>query len=95
VKLFSKQEESDAVLDDVATMVGCTRTSLNVVASEKGVVVGRITFLEDGDYIDCTKMGVGGKAIPALVRVARLPIFFFFFKTARHQPRLLYCRYTK
>jgi DNA topoisomerase VI subunit A len=33
----------------------------------KGVVVGRVTFLEDGDHIDCTKMGVGGKAIPALV----------------------------
>ena len=67
VKLFSKQEESDAVLDDIACMVGCTRTSLNVVASDKGVVVGRVTFLEDGDFIDCTKMGVGGKAIPALV----------------------------
>ena len=39
VKLFSKQEESDAVLDDVATMMGCTRSCLNVVASEKGLVV--------------------------------------------------------
>ena len=35
-----------------------------VVASEKGVVVGRLTFSEDGDAIDCSKMGVGGKAIP-------------------------------
>ena len=35
VKLFTKQEESDAVLDDVACLVGCTRTSLNVVASDK------------------------------------------------------------
>jgi len=67
VKLFGKQEESDSVLDDIACMVGCTRTSLNVVASDKGVVVGRVNFKEDGDLIDCTKMGVGGKAIPALV----------------------------
>lgn len=29
------QLKSDAVLDDVACMVGCTRTSLNVVASDK------------------------------------------------------------
>ncbi len=29
--------------------------------------MGRINFEEDGDYIDCTKMGVGGKAIPSLV----------------------------
>lgn len=35
-----------------------------VVASEKGVVVGRLTFREDGDFIDCRRMGVGGKAIP-------------------------------
>lgn len=35
-----------------------------VVASEKGVVVGRLTFREDGDLIDCQRMGVGGKAIP-------------------------------
>ena len=35
-----------------------------VVASEKGVVVGRLSFREDGDAIDCTRMGVGGKAIP-------------------------------
>ena len=35
-----------------------------VVASEKGVVVGRLTFREDGDLIDCQRMGVGGKAVP-------------------------------
>ena len=63
VKLFQDQSESDTVLDDVSCMLGCTRTSLGVIASNKGVVVGRIQFRESGDYIDCTKMGVGGKAI--------------------------------
>ena len=53
VKLFVDQSESDGVLDDIATMVGCTRSNLHVVASDKGLVVGRITFIEDGDYIDC------------------------------------------
>lgn len=48
-------------------MVGCTRSNLHVVASDKGLVVGRVQFLEDGDYIDCTKMGVGGKAIPPYI----------------------------
>ena len=67
VKLFVDQAESDGVLDDVATMVGCTRSNLHVVASDKGLVVGRITFVEDGDFIDCTKMGVGGKAIPPYI----------------------------
>lgn len=64
VKLFADQSQSDAILDDVSCMLGCTRSSLNVVASEKGVVVGRLIFSDDGDEIDCTKMGVGGKAIP-------------------------------
>lgn len=67
VKLFVDQTESDGVLDDVATMIGCTRSNLHVVASDKGLVVGRITLYEDGDYIDCTKMGVGGKAIPPYI----------------------------
>ena len=64
VKLFVKQADSDGVLDDVATMLGCTRYSINVVASEKGIIIGRVRFVEDGDPIDCTRMGVGGKSIP-------------------------------
>jgi len=67
VKLFIKQEESDAVLDDAACTIGCPRSCLNVVASDKGLVVGRIQFDEDGDRIDCTRMGVTGKAIPAYI----------------------------
>jgi len=67
VKLFKKQEESDAVLDDAACTIGCPRSCLNVVAADKGLVVGRIQFREDGDPIDCTRMGVTGKAIPAYI----------------------------
>ena len=67
VKLFKKQEESDAVLDDAACTIGCPRSCLNVVAADKGLVVGRVSFDEDGDPIDCTRMGVTGKAIPAYI----------------------------
>lgn len=67
VKLFKTQGESDEVLNDVACVIGCTRTSLSVVASEKGIVIGRVRFREAGDLIDCTRMGVGGKAIPPYV----------------------------
>jgi meiotic recombination protein SPO11 len=67
VKLFQDQSESDVILDDVAAMLGCTRTSLHVVASDKGIVVGRLTFRDDGDEIDCTRMGIGGKAIPPFI----------------------------
>ena len=53
---------------NVATLLVLCKTQhpayAAVVASEKGVVVGRLTFQEDGDVIDCARMGVGGKAIP-------------------------------
>ena len=46
-----------------------------VVASEKGVVVGRLSFREDGDLINCQRMGVGGKAVPPNVdKVLRLQL---------------------
>ncbi|KAL0211718.1 hypothetical protein RCL1_005344 [Eukaryota sp. TZLM3-RCL] len=64
VKLFQDQTASDDMLDDVACLLGVTRTSLHVVASEKGVVVGRLQYTENGDFIDCSRMGTGGKAIP-------------------------------
>ena len=67
VKLFVKQGETDDILDDVAATLGSTRTSLHVVASDKGIVVGRVQFRDDGDLIDCTRMGVGGKAIPPFI----------------------------
>ena len=35
VKLFKDQKDSDAVLDDISCLLGCTRNSLHVVASEK------------------------------------------------------------
>ena len=52
VKLFRDQKESDTILEDAAAMLGCTRTSLHVVASDKGIVVGRLQFRDDGDLID-------------------------------------------
>uniref|UniRef100_A0A7S3K6B4 DNA topoisomerase (ATP-hydrolyzing) n=1 Tax=Aureoumbra lagunensis TaxID=44058 RepID=A0A7S3K6B4_9STRA len=67
VKLFVKQEDSDGVLEDAACMIGCPRNCLHVVAAEKGLVVGRLQFYEDGDLIDCTRMGITGKAIPSTV----------------------------
>ena len=48
------------MLDDCATIIGCTRNSLSVVASEKGVVVGRVRFREAGDLIDCACGGAKG-----------------------------------
>ena len=66
VKLFKDQKDWDAVLDDIVAPAGCCSAFRSRrVASEKGVVVGKLVYNEDGDEIDCTKMGIGGKAIPS------------------------------
>lgn len=41
--------------------------SLLCMCGGQGLVVGRVQFYEDGDLIDCTRMGVGGKAIPPYI----------------------------
>ena len=55
------------VVDVVVVFVGVDLLVLSVVVCRQGVVVGRIQFRDDGDLIDCTRMGVGGKAIPPYI----------------------------
>jgi meiotic recombination protein SPO11 len=44
IQLSLSPAQSDAVLDDVACMIGCTRTSLNVVASDKVTLFTSLTL---------------------------------------------------
>ena len=62
VNSFEKQSVSDSLLEDLSAMLQVTRSSLNISASSKGIVVGRISFKEKGDSIDCRAIGAG-KAI--------------------------------
>ncbi|MCE7738950.1 MAG: hypothetical protein KAU62_00930 [Candidatus Heimdallarchaeota archaeon] len=62
VNSFEKQSVSDSLVEDLGAMLQVTRSSLNVSASSKGIVVGRISFKEKGDLIDCRAIGAG-KAI--------------------------------
>ncbi|GFY82864.1 Spo11/DNA topoisomerase VI, subunit A protein [Actinidia rufa] len=86
VKLFQDQTQSDSVLDDVSCILGCTRSSLNVVAAEKGVVVGRLIFSDNGDLIDCTKMGMGDAAYMRLAEDRFYNRFPCIIVTAKGQP---------
>ena len=62
VNSFDKQSVSDSLIEDLSAMLQVTRSSLNVSASSKGIVVGRLSFKEKGDLIDCSAIGAG-KAI--------------------------------
>jgi meiotic recombination protein SPO11 len=67
-------EQTDAVLEDISCMLGCTRSSLNVDAG----MLGRLTFSESEDKIDCTKMGIAGKVIPPINLIGDMHIDALF-----------------
>ena len=39
----------------------------HVSAENRGTVVGPVTFVDDGDRVDCTKLGKGGYSVPSIV----------------------------
>ena len=65
-KTFDGQEESDAVLEDLEVTLDALREELHVFAKKRGTLVGNITIVDNGDEIDCRRMGSGGYAIPGI-----------------------------
>ncbi len=72
VNSFEKQSVSDALIEDLSAMIQATRSSLNISASSKGIVVGRVSFREKGDFIDCSKMGAGKSIAPNINDIEEL-----------------------
>ncbi|NHJ00860.1 MAG: hypothetical protein EAX86_01905 [Candidatus Heimdallarchaeota archaeon] len=66
VNLFSNQRVSDSLIEDLGALLRVSRNSMNVIASAKGKVIGRLSFTEGGDRIDCTQ-GLGGHAITPML----------------------------
>jgi len=66
VNLFGNQRVSDSLLEDLTALIRVSRPSINVIASAKGKVIGRLSFTEGGDLIDCTQ-GLGGHAITPML----------------------------
>jgi DNA topoisomerase-6 subunit A len=65
-KTFDGQDESDTVLEDLEVSLGALREELHVFAKKRGTMVGNITVVDNGDEIDCRRMGTGGYAIPSI-----------------------------
>lgn len=65
-KTFEAQDESDAVLEDLEVTLDALRENLHVFAKKRGTMVGNITVFDNGDEINCRKMGTGGYAIPSI-----------------------------
>jgi DNA topoisomerase VI subunit A len=63
VNLFKDQLYSDKIIDDIPPLLSTTRDSTHVVASAKGMAIGRLIISDSGDTIDLTKLGSGGWSI--------------------------------
>ena len=47
--------------------MGSLREELHIYAKKRGTMVGNITIIDNGDEIDCRRMGTGGYAVPGIV----------------------------
>ncbi|MBT8484841.1 MAG: DNA topoisomerase IV subunit A [Phycisphaerales bacterium] len=65
-KTFDDQGDSDAILEDLEVSLDSLREELHVFAKKRGTMVGNITIVDNGDEIDCRRMGTGGYAIPSI-----------------------------
>jgi len=67
VDLFEDQGNSDAVIEDASALLHTTRNSTNIVASAKGICIGRLRLRDKSDIIDCESLGSGGWGISPML----------------------------
>ncbi|PHH87376.1 hypothetical protein CDD83_8963 [Cordyceps sp. RAO-2017] len=68
--LFDKQRVVDELVDDIALTLGINRDDLNIVASAKGLVSGKLAMqLHDGSVIDASHGDVG-MPIPSMASIS-------------------------
>jgi DNA topoisomerase-6 subunit A len=64
---FDEQSECDTIIEDTEVLLGTIREELHLYAKTAGTMVGNITIVDQGDVIDCSRMGSGGYGIPSIV----------------------------
>ncbi len=64
---FDSQGESDPIIEDLEVGLDALREELHVRAENTGTVVGPLVLVDDGDTIDCTRLGKGGYSVPSIV----------------------------
>src|SRR5512134_242238 len=64
---FDGQNESDPLIEDLEVTLEALREELHVRAENSGSVVGPLTIVDDGDRVDCTRLGKGGYSVPSIV----------------------------
>src|SRR3569832_2095144 len=63
---FDNQDESDPVIEDLEASLEALREELHVRAESAGSVVGPLVLVDDGDTVNCTRLGKGGYTVPTI-----------------------------
>src|ERR1700756_1806686 len=71
---FDGQNESDPLIEDLEVTLAALREELHVRAESAGSVVGRLVLGDDGDTVDCARLGKGGYSVPSIVEPEYLDI---------------------
>src|SRR5258706_12958471 len=64
---FDDQDESDPIIEDLEVTLEALREELHVRAEAAGAVVGNLVLTDNGDTVDCARLGKGGYAVPSIV----------------------------
>src|ERR671925_2284566 len=64
---FDNQNESDPLIEDLEVALQALREELHVRAENRGSVVGPLVLTDDGDQVNCARLGKGGYSVPSIV----------------------------
>ncbi|MBI5884325.1 MAG: DNA topoisomerase IV subunit A [Elusimicrobia bacterium] len=71
---FDNQNESDPLIEDLEVALAALREEFHVRAENAGTAIGPLTVVDDGDTVDCSKLGKGGYSVPSIVEPEYLRI---------------------
>jgi len=71
---FDDQDESDPLIEDLEVTLAALREELHVRAEAGGAVVGPLVLVDNGDTVDCSRLGKGGYAVPSIVEPEEIRI---------------------
>ncbi|MFH1022854.1 MAG: DNA topoisomerase IV subunit A [Planctomycetota bacterium] len=71
---FDDQDESDPVIEDLEVTLEALREELHVRAENAGTMVGPLVLVDNGDRVDCARLGKGGYSVPSIVEPEEIRI---------------------
>ena len=71
---FDTQDETDPIIEDLEVSLSELREELHVRAENGGSIVGPLVLGDDGDRVDCSRLGKGGYSVPSIVEPEYLDI---------------------